>query len=571
MQVWHNAVIIPLLKSGKPASSIESYRPVSLTSCIVKLLERMIFHRLYNLAESRGMLCHTQAGCRKNRSCEDQLIRISQNISDGFQERKPKRTVMALLDLSRAYDRVWKEDLLLCLFESGVPLSFIRWIWAFLRNDNSASCLMVASAELVGWSTESRKVQSNVIPKDVLNSIFADDLTIWASDRNKETAQWRVQEAVKHIESWCHSKKMLFSDKSSVTSFSTASCDAKWVPSLNMNNLPMKFDQAPKLLGLYMNRTLSFQQHPALATLAGDGRSAPCAASTWQHSAAYWTTPPLPGSRGLERAQNQVLCRITGQTASSPVEALRIEAGLPSYETTSRQLIATSSEKAFRRPPNHPRRLALEGEQRHRLCRDSWRENSKKLEASLPEGLTPREPLAGPTEYLWTANPRKWTVSSTLVGGNRTDNARTDAIRVIRESEAQWVIYTDESASEGTHFGGSAMVVTEGDPENPVTIDKIKTKGRIITSSYEEEKEAMDSAIKWLEKNTIEEHDKLLICTDFQSLTAALDNKSPDVASLCRRLDAMDRHINIQCVPTKSPTNLPMKPQNWKTTPNLQA
>ena len=102
---------------------------------------------------------------------------------------------------------------------------------------------------------------ANVIPKDVLNSIFADDLTIWASDHNKETAQWRVQEAVKHIESWCHSKKMLFSDKSSVTSFSTASCDAKWVPSLNMNNLPMKFDQAPKLLGLYMNRTLSFQQH----------------------------------------------------------------------------------------------------------------------------------------------------------------------------------------------------------------------------------------------------------------------------------------------------------------------
>ena len=127
-QVWLNAVIIPLLKSGKPASSIESYRSVSLTSCIVKLLERMIFHHLYNLAESRGMCCHTQAGFRKNRSCEDQLIRISQNISDGFQECKPKRTVMALLDLSRAYDRVWKEHLLLCLFESGVPQSFIRWI-----------------------------------------------------------------------------------------------------------------------------------------------------------------------------------------------------------------------------------------------------------------------------------------------------------------------------------------------------------------------------------------------------------------------------------------------------------
>ena len=145
--------------------------------------------------------------------------------------------------------------------------------------------------------------------------------------------------------------------------------------------------------------------------------------------------------------------------------------------------------------------------------------------------------------------PEEWPVSSTLVGGNRTNNARTGAIRVIRESEAKWVIYTDGSASESTHFGGSAMVVTQGDPENPVTIDNMKTKGRILTSSYEEEKEAMDSAIKWLEKNTVEEHDKVLICTDSQSLTAALDNESPDNASLCRRLDAMDRHIDIQWVP----------------------
>ena len=93
------------------------------------------------------------------------------------------------------------------------------------------------------------------------------------------------------------------------------------------------------------------------------------------------------------------------------------------------------------------------------------------------------------------------------------------------------------------------MVVTQGDPENPVTIDEKKTKGRILTSSYEEEKEAMDSGIKWLEKNIVAKHDKVLICTDSQSLTAALDNESPDVASLCRRLDAMDRHIDIQWVP----------------------
>ena len=36
--MWRKAVIIPLLKVGKSASELASYRPIILTSCIVKLL-----------------------------------------------------------------------------------------------------------------------------------------------------------------------------------------------------------------------------------------------------------------------------------------------------------------------------------------------------------------------------------------------------------------------------------------------------------------------------------------------------------------------------------------------------
>ena len=46
-QLWRHAIIIPLLKAGKPASEIESFRPISLTSCVVKVLERLIADRLY--------------------------------------------------------------------------------------------------------------------------------------------------------------------------------------------------------------------------------------------------------------------------------------------------------------------------------------------------------------------------------------------------------------------------------------------------------------------------------------------------------------------------------------------
>ncbi len=63
--IWKDATILPLKKAGEPLGVISSYRPISLTSCVVKTMERM-----YNLVETRGWLCSKQAGFRKLRSCE---------------------------------------------------------------------------------------------------------------------------------------------------------------------------------------------------------------------------------------------------------------------------------------------------------------------------------------------------------------------------------------------------------------------------------------------------------------------------------------------------------------------
>ena len=39
---WLVATIIPLLKAKKPASDLASYRPISLTSCVVKVLKSAV-------------------------------------------------------------------------------------------------------------------------------------------------------------------------------------------------------------------------------------------------------------------------------------------------------------------------------------------------------------------------------------------------------------------------------------------------------------------------------------------------------------------------------------------------
>ncbi len=55
-QIWKRAVILPLKKAGKQPETILSYRPVSLTSCVAKTMERMIHNRFSYLAEIRGWL-----------------------------------------------------------------------------------------------------------------------------------------------------------------------------------------------------------------------------------------------------------------------------------------------------------------------------------------------------------------------------------------------------------------------------------------------------------------------------------------------------------------------------------
>ena len=119
-RIWRVATIIPLLKAGKSPSEVASFHPISLTSCVVKLLERIIADRLYYIAETNNMSSQFQAGFRKGRSCEDHITRIVKAIEDGFQQRPMQRSVLTLLDFSKAYDTVWREKLLLHMLNAGI-------------------------------------------------------------------------------------------------------------------------------------------------------------------------------------------------------------------------------------------------------------------------------------------------------------------------------------------------------------------------------------------------------------------------------------------------------------------
>ena len=81
---WHKAVIIPIPKPGKDKTEARNYRPIALTSCICKTMERMINDRLVWFLESNNLISGNQAGFRKNYSTNDHLVRLESFIRDAF-------------------------------------------------------------------------------------------------------------------------------------------------------------------------------------------------------------------------------------------------------------------------------------------------------------------------------------------------------------------------------------------------------------------------------------------------------------------------------------------------------
>ncbi|GFX97615.1 RNA-directed DNA polymerase from mobile element jockey [Trichonephila clavipes] len=102
---WKEAIIFPINKPGKDPHLASSYRPISLLSTIGKLTESIILHRLKNFINENNILNPNQYGFTNKLSTLHPLLRLTENISEGFQ--KKKSTGAVFLDIQKAFDRVW--------------------------------------------------------------------------------------------------------------------------------------------------------------------------------------------------------------------------------------------------------------------------------------------------------------------------------------------------------------------------------------------------------------------------------------------------------------------------------
>ena len=131
-QTWREATMIPILKKGKYPKQAASYRPISLTSCVGKTMERVVNQRLKWYLETNDLFAPEQAGFRHFCATEDQTTYLAQEKEDAFLEKKVTRVTW--IDLQSAFDRVWIDGLIIKLMRNGVANNMLKWIQSYLFN-----------------------------------------------------------------------------------------------------------------------------------------------------------------------------------------------------------------------------------------------------------------------------------------------------------------------------------------------------------------------------------------------------------------------------------------------------
>ena len=109
-QRWSEATILAFPKPNKPPDQPSSYRPIALTSCLCKLLEKMINVRLQYALETLQAICGHQFGFRRMRGTEDSLVCVESMILGAFQRKK--HIVGIFFDIAKAYDTTWRFGIL---------------------------------------------------------------------------------------------------------------------------------------------------------------------------------------------------------------------------------------------------------------------------------------------------------------------------------------------------------------------------------------------------------------------------------------------------------------------------
>ena len=129
---WKRGRVVLVHKSGSE-SDANNYRPLTVLTAMNAIFSKLLNSRLTEVVERHRILGETQNGFRKGRSGTDSAFVLNSVIWKNLAKRK--KTHLAFLDVTKAYDSVDRDVLWAKLKKLGVDGKFLKAIQSMYKGD----------------------------------------------------------------------------------------------------------------------------------------------------------------------------------------------------------------------------------------------------------------------------------------------------------------------------------------------------------------------------------------------------------------------------------------------------
>ena len=244
-------------------------------------MDKIINTRLVWHLETNKLLSSYQYGFRKNRSTLDPLLRLSNQIQQGFANQK--QTIGVFFDLEKAYDTTWRFGIIKELFRMGIKGKIIRFINSFLsdryikvrvdryikvRVGNYVSQPFFQEEGVPQGSVLSvtlfavaiNRVLEN-IPSSVRGSLFVDDLALYCTGYDAVATCSTMQKAIDSVSKWANENGFKFSESKTIAVRFCRRRIKEIIPTLTLNGTILPYATEVKFLGMLFDEKLNWKNH----------------------------------------------------------------------------------------------------------------------------------------------------------------------------------------------------------------------------------------------------------------------------------------------------------------------